>query len=157
MFNDFWTWANGGFTQGIAVIVVVGSSGAIAQHLKKVSASTKTRWNRRALQFAAGAFSCAQYFAVMGYIWWQLHPLITVDTPPTRLDVFLIVFWTFWLLLLFVRMLTGPFAQKTKQPEALPQSRCSIESANPSSSESSHPGTREAARQMSKLPQGPKN
>lgn len=47
------------------------------------------------------------YTFLYWFFFWALRPLVSQDGPPSRDDVFMIAFWTFWLCMVFLRMLAG--------------------------------------------------
>lgn len=51
--------------------------------------------------------SALPYVLVFWFFVTQLRVLLTPDSPPSRLEVFMITFWTFWLLMVFLRLLAG--------------------------------------------------
>ncbi|WP_131394628.1 hypothetical protein [Comamonas thiooxydans] len=145
--KDFIAWANGGYTQAVAFGLTALFCRYLSMKWKGMSAETSARMNKAAFSFVALLLRFAYFGVLLGYFTWQLVTLLRPSTPPTRADVFAIAFWTFWLLIVFVRMLTGPFGAKEAGQQRAPQaSRCSSAATDLPKSESSHSSNPTAAQ-----------
>ncbi|WP_280189100.1 hypothetical protein [Delftia sp. PS-11] len=113
MLDSFINWVNG-LSQSLAATALLTLASLLLKKWNDSNAETRQRRveqvSNAARRSTAKLIELATVFAIFWFLLTQLRPLITDSTPPSRTDVFLIVFWTFWLLIVFVRVITGPFA-----------------------------------------------
>lgn len=113
MLDSFINWASG-VSQNVTATALITLAALLLKKWNDSSVETRQRRteqaHRKAVRGTARLIEMATVAAVFLFLVTQLRPLITDPTPPSRTDVFLIVFWTFWLLLVFVRVIVGPFA-----------------------------------------------
>lgn len=156
--EEFLNWANGGYSQGLAVVATAYGSNLLAKKWKGMSKNSADRIKRVLLLVAAQTLKISTYLAVFGYLVWQLAKVLRVDAPPTRDDVFAIAFWTFWALLLFVRMIIGPFGNaETKRSPTHLQSHSTSAKAPPSQSECSPPSSAPKDAPLPMQPRAPES
>ena len=116
--QDFVRWANGGFTQGVAVLIAAWLCRLLVQRWKARTMESTEKWKRNSLKVALLVAQAIPIAMVLGFCTWQLAKQLMKTTPLERVDAFEISFWTFWVLLIWVRMLTGPFGiSATHQPQ----------------------------------------
>ncbi len=151
MFDAFMKWANGGFTQTISAAVFFFICRWIALRWRSVGDEQKSAMSRRSLRVAGVLLGALQYLVVLGYVGWQLKLVMSKETPITRPEVVEISFWTGFLLLVFVRMLTGP-SESTKPTQSAKHQpcRCSGEAEGQRLTGSSHSSNQQTAPDMRK-------
>ncbi len=113
MLDSFINWVIP-VSQNLASAALLGLAALLIKRWNESSAEARQRRldqaSRTAARSTATAMNTAAVLAVLWFLVTQLRPLITDPTAPSRIDVFLIVFWTFWLLMVFMRVIAGPFA-----------------------------------------------
>lgn len=153
MLDSFINWVIP-VSQNLASAALLGLAALLIKRWNESSAEARQKRIDLASRTAARTFSKAMDMAVVLAVLWylvtQLRPLITDPSAPSRTDVFLIVFWTFWLLIVFVRVIAGPFAtarmhapedaKRNTPPSSTPQMQ-ETPPTDPSALDNSRPST----------------
>lgn len=95
--------------------LIATATGKLMSSTKISAIDTKAAAQKTTSEIFKYLLTAAPYVFCFWFFFWQLQTLLAPEGPASRVDTFMISFWTFWVCVMYLRLLAGkPLALGSK-------------------------------------------